>query len=69
MIRNESRVTALDRLHWRWMRFRYPDDAWFWTEEWQRGEREAQAAIDAGETVSFETADEVIAWLQRDDEQ
>lgn len=25
------------------------DDAWFWTREWQQGEREAQAELESGE--------------------
>src|SRR4051794_17025053 len=31
------------------------DQAWFWTEEWQRGEREATAQIAAGRLKTFES--------------
>lgn len=44
-----------------------PDQAYYWTEEWQEGERESQAERDAGQTVRFESADELIAWLQAED--
>ena len=39
------------------------DQAWYWTEEWQRGEREAEASIVAGQTLHFEDADSFKAWL------
>lgn len=34
--------------------------AWFWTEEWQRGEREASEDISAGRTRRSRSADEFI---------
>jgi hypothetical protein len=40
-----------------------PDQAWFWTEEWQAKEREADAAIAAGEGTFFESADDFLAAL------
>jgi len=43
-----------------------PDQAWFWTERWQRLEREAQADIAAGRVQQFEDPDKMNAWL--DDE-
>ena len=40
------------------------DQAWFWTEEWQRREREADEAISRGElSEAFSTADELIEHL------
>jgi antitoxin MazE len=41
-----------------------PDQAWFWTERWQRMEREAQEDIDAGRVHQFENADEAIGALK-----
>lgn len=37
--------------------------AWFWTDEWQRGEREASADIAEGRTRRFESAEEFVASL------
>ncbi len=45
-----------------------PEQAWFWSKEWQAGERESRASRDRGETLTFAAADEAIAWLQRDDD-
>jgi len=45
-----------------------PDQAWFWTERWQRMEREAQADITAGRVRQFEDPDEMIAWLDDQDD-
>lgn len=42
-----------------------PDQAWFWTPEWQDGEREADAQIASGDTVRFESDDEMLAYLDR----
>lgn len=36
---------------------RDPDQAWFWTDEWQRAEAEAQADIDAGRVTVYESDD------------
>lgn len=43
-----------------------PEQAWFWTERWQKMEQEAQADIDAGRTHSFESAEDLITWLEED---
>ena len=40
------------------------DQAYFWTEEWQRGEREATADIKAGRYKSFRSARALIAHLR-----
>lgn len=43
-----------------------PDDQrWFWTPEWQAGEREAEEALANGDYVEFNTAEEAIAYLHR----
>jgi hypothetical protein len=38
-----------------------PDQAWFWTEEWQAGEREADADIAAGRTTFHASTDDFLA--------
>jgi hypothetical protein len=42
-----------------------PEEAWFWTEEWQAGEREADAQIAAGQLITFESDEEFDAYLRR----
>lgn len=42
------------------------DQAWFWTPEWQAGEREADEDIAAGHTAYFDSTEEFLAAL--DDE-
>ncbi len=39
------------------------DQAWFWTERWQRLEREADEAIAAGHVADAESIDELLADL------
>ena len=41
-----------------------PEQEGFWTERWQRMEREAQDDIDAGRVYQFENADEAIGALK-----
>lgn len=43
------------------------DQQWFWTEEWQAGEREAQADIDAGRIKNFDSMEEFIEGLRKSD--
>jgi len=38
---------------------------WFWSEEWQAAEREAEADIAAGRVHEFPSAEEAIAFLHR----
>ena len=40
-----------------------PDQAWFWTPEWQGGEREADAQIAAGDVLRFNSAEDLFAYL------
>jgi hypothetical protein len=40
-----------------------PSQAWFWTPEWQAGEREADADLAAGHTQFFESEDGFFAAL------
>lgn len=37
--------------------------AWFWTEEWQEAEREADEDLKAGRYKDFDSTDEAIQWL------
>lgn len=39
------------------------DQAWFWTERWQAGEREASEDIASGRTTRHEGVDEMFAHL------
>ena len=39
------------------------DQAWFWTDEWQTGEREASADIAGGNTRRFESGQDFIRSL------
>jgi len=42
-----------------------PDQKWWWTEEWQKGEREAEEAIANGDLIGpFETPTEAINALK-----
>ena len=45
-----------------------PDQAYFWTEEWQKGEREADEDIAAGRVKTFDTMEDFLADLDNDDE-
>jgi len=38
-----------------------PEQAWFWTEEWQKGEREAEADLAAGRSKKFNSSEEFLA--------
>ena len=38
--------------------------AYFWTDEWQKGEKEAEDAKKKGEFKDFRSADEAVKWLR-----
>lgn len=40
------------------------DQLWFWTPEWQEGERQADADIAAGRVRTFKNAKHAIKWLK-----
>ena len=40
-----------------------PEQAWFWTERWQKMEREVQEDIDAGRLLQFESVEDFIKYL------
>ena len=44
------------------------DQQWFWTEEWQKGEREAQTEIDSGQTKRFKSVKELMEDFLKDDD-
>ncbi len=41
------------------------DQAWFWSERWQRMEREVDAHVAKGEVTNYDSADELFADLDR----
>jgi hypothetical protein len=43
-----------------------PDQWWFWTDEWQEGERRVDEYIAAGEVETFNTIEKFIRSLQED---
>jgi AbrB family looped-hinge helix DNA binding protein len=42
------------------------DQAWFWTDKWQREEEEAETNIKKGEVYTFNNIDEAFDWLDSD---
>jgi antitoxin MazE len=42
------------------------DQAWYWTEDWQAGEREVDEQIARGETTTFDSAEEMFETLERE---
>ena len=40
-----------------------PDQAWFWTERWQKMEREVEEDIAMGRTKTFDSVDDFITYL------
>lgn len=45
-----------------------PDQAWFWTDTWQAGEREVDADIAAGRITTYDNVEALIADLDRADQ-
>ena len=43
---------------------RDPDQAWFWTPEWQEQERIAEEEIRNGDVLRYDSVEELIADLQ-----
>ncbi|AGL02514.1 hypothetical protein [Desulfoscipio gibsoniae] len=41
------------------------DQTWFWTREWQKGEKEAEEDIVAGKVKSFENAEDLLKDLDQ----
>jgi hypothetical protein len=40
------------------------EQAWFWTEEWQSGEREASTQVSAGEGTVFDNGESFLESLR-----
>ena len=40
------------------------EQAWFWTEEWQKGERKADEDIKAGRVKRFKSAADAVKYLE-----
>lgn len=57
--------TDAERRYFARNRKRYPDQAWYWTEEWQAGERESERDYALGNVETFDSADDMIRWLDR----
>jgi hypothetical protein len=56
-----SAARALRKLAYLVMANANPDQAWFWTEDWQAGEREADDQIAAGHTTFHTSTDDFLA--------
>jgi len=41
-----------------------PEQAWFWTPEWQKGEREADEDIAAGRVTRYDSDEEFLKYLE-----
>jgi antitoxin PrlF len=41
-----------------------PDQAWFWTPEWQEGEQEAEAELASGAGVVYHSTEDFISHLE-----
>lgn len=41
------------------------EQSWFWTERWQRMEREVDEHVDQGETTTFESSDDFLSSLEK----
>lgn len=39
--------------------------SWFWTPEWQAGEREAEQDLVAGRVETFQSCDELLSALEK----
>ena len=40
------------------------DQAWFWTKEWQEGEKEVEEDKKAGRVKEFKSAKKAVKWLK-----
>lgn len=51
---------------WARQQERDPQQAWFWTPEWQAGEQHASAELAAGQSEYFDDEDSFLAALEAD---
>jgi hypothetical protein len=61
LVRN--RLRALRNVAWVAMQELNPDQAWYWTEKWQAGEREADRDLAAGRLTHYASDEEFDAAL------
>jgi hypothetical protein len=47
---------------------RDPDQAWYWTKEWQEAERQVDEDLSAGQYKIFDTMEEFLADLNSEDD-
>ena len=45
-----------------------PNQDYYWTPEWQQGEKESREEIGAGRAITFKDVGDAIRWLRMDDE-
>lgn len=57
-------VTVLDFVSY--LADRDPDQAWFWTPEWQAGERQTDEDLRTGNYEDFDTMDDFITSLKEE---
>ena len=57
---NENGMVIVERVH-----IIPPDQAWFWSERWQRLEREIQQDIEKNRIHQFDSAEETIRFLNK----
>ena len=63
----EFEVTAAGTVEVHGLKKIRSDQAWFWTPEWQEGERQASEDIAGGRTTVHEDADAMFVHLNGDD--
>jgi antitoxin PrlF len=59
----EFEVVATGEVVMRGMRMIPADQAWFWSESWQRGEREASSDIAAGRVETFKDSESFLDFI------
>lgn len=64
----EFEVVASGAVVLRGLRMIPADQAWFWSESWQRGEREASEEIAAGHVETFKDAESLLDYIGSGDE-
>lgn len=57
-------LSELRRLFWyAYCRLFNRDQTYYWTKEWQEGERASEADIKAGRVETFDNMEDLTAWL------
>ncbi len=63
----EFKVLASGAVVMRGLKMIPADQAWFWTESWQRGEREASADLEAGRVETFTDSESFLDFIGVDE--